>query len=79
VLENRLLRSIYDLMRMGSGRRENKIAYWGGSYFSPNIKMIKSRRTNWACHAAHSGDTKNAHQIFIGKYEGTIYLDDQGQ
>jgi hypothetical protein len=27
VLENRLLRSIYDLMRMGSGRRENKIAY----------------------------------------------------
>jgi hypothetical protein len=42
------------------------------------LKMIKSRRTSWARHVAHPGDTKNAHKIIIGKYEGSIYPNDPG-
>jgi hypothetical protein len=37
-------------------------------YVSPNIiKVIKSRRTKWAEHAARMGDMRNAYNILVGE------------
>jgi hypothetical protein len=81
VLENRLLRRIYELMReeVKEGEKKLHVEEVHNLYFSPNIKMIKSRRTNWEWHVAHFGDMKNAHKILTEIHEGTIYLGDHGQ
>ena len=38
-------------------------------YFSPNIRVIKSRRVRWAGHVALMGDGRGAYGILVGKYE----------
>jgi hypothetical protein len=40
-------------------------------YSSPDInRVIKSRRTRWAGHAARTGERRNAYRILVGKPEG---------
>jgi hypothetical protein len=40
--------------------------------YSPNIiRLIKSRRTRWAGHAARKGECRGVHRVLVGKPEGT--------
>jgi hypothetical protein len=40
-------------------------------YTSPNIvRVIKSRRMNWAMHVAHMGEGRGVYRVSVGKPEG---------
>jgi hypothetical protein len=43
-------------------------------YFSPNIKMIKSRRMKWEGHVACMREVRNAYRILVGKPKGKRLL-----
>jgi hypothetical protein len=46
-------------------------------YSSPNIvRMIKSRRTRWAGHAARMGEGRGVYRIFVGRPEGRDHWED---
>ena len=40
-------------------------------YFLPNIvRVVKSRRMNWAGHVARMGEGRGVHRVLVGKPEG---------
>jgi len=39
-------------------------------YASPNIRVIKSRRTRWRGHVAFMGEMRNAYKVSVGKPGG---------
>jgi hypothetical protein len=45
-------------------------------YFSPNIRVMKSRRMRWVGHVAHKGNGKGAYRVLVGKPEGDNNLKD---
>ena len=48
-------------------------------YCSPNIvRVIKSRRIQWAGHVACMGERRGVYRVLVGKPEGKIYLVDPG-
>jgi hypothetical protein len=54
-------------------RLHNKELY--AMYSSPNIiRVIKSRRLNWAEHVARMGERRGAYRALVGKPEGRIRL-----
>jgi hypothetical protein len=38
-------------------------------YFSPNIRVIKSRRVRWMGHVADIGEGRGAYGVLVGKFE----------
>ena len=73
MFENRVLRRIF-------GPRRDKVAgEWrklhdeeiNDLYCSPNIvRVIKSRRIQWARHVAGMGDRRGIFRVLVGKPEG---------
>jgi hypothetical protein len=63
--KNRVLKSV-----LGTGKKLKEAAEnWMSS---PNvIRVSKSKRMRWTDHGRYVGDTKNAHRISVGKYEGS--------
>ena len=48
-------------------------------YVSPNFeRVIKSRRTRWAGHVAHTGERRGLYRVLVGKPEGKNHLEDPG-
>jgi hypothetical protein len=47
-------------------------------YFSPNIRVIISRRMRWAGHVAHIGERSGTYRVLVGKPEGGDHLEDPG-
>ena len=48
-------------------------------YFSPNIvRVIKSRRMEWAGHVACMGESRGVYRVLMGKPEGKNHLEDPG-
>jgi hypothetical protein len=66
VFGNRVLRKICRPKRgevTGKWRRvQNKELY--NLYFSPNIRVIKSRRMRWAGHVARMGGRRGAYRVW---------------
>jgi hypothetical protein len=73
VSENRVLRGTFGPTRedgAGGWRRLHNEELHNLST-SPNIiRVMKSRTTKLTGHAAHNGDTRNAHKILVEKTEG---------
>jgi hypothetical protein len=69
VFDNRVLRRII------GPKRDEVTGDWiklHNLYSSPNIiRIIKSRRMEWAGHVARMGETRNAYTILMGKPEET--------
>jgi hypothetical protein len=73
VFENRVLKRIFGPMRgeATEGWRKLHNEELHNLYSSPNrIRMIKSRRMEWAGHVARMGEKRNAYRILVGKPEG---------
>jgi hypothetical protein len=72
VSENRVLRKIFGPKRdeVTGGWRKLHNEGLHDLYSSPNIRMIKSRRTIWAGHLLRPGEMRNAYKILVGKPEG---------
>jgi hypothetical protein len=73
MLENRVLRRIFGLMRdevTGEWRKlHNEELH--DLYSSPSIfRIIMSRRMRWAGHVAQMGEKRNAYRLLVGKPEG---------
>jgi hypothetical protein len=77
VFENRVLRRIFGPKR-GEVTEGGKKLYneeLHNFYYSPNIiRMLKSRRMNWAGDVARMGEKRNAYRILMGKPEEKIPL-----
>jgi hypothetical protein len=62
MFENRVLRGIF-------GPKRDEVIH--NLYSSPSIiRMIKSRRMQWAGHVARMGEKRNAYRILVGEPEG---------
>jgi hypothetical protein len=70
--ENGVLRRIFgpkrDEVTRGLRKLHNEELH--NLYYSPTIRMIKSRRMRWAGHVARMGAKKNVYSILVGKPEG---------
>jgi hypothetical protein len=72
VFENRVLRRIFGPKRdevTGEWRRLHNEEL-NDLHFSPNIRVIKSRRMRWAGHVARMGQRRGAYRILVGSPEG---------
>jgi hypothetical protein len=47
-------------------------------YFSPNIRMNKSRRMRWAGHVEHMGEMRNAYKFWMESLEGKVNFEGLG-
>jgi hypothetical protein len=75
-----LLRFIFEnrVLRIFEPKRDEETGGWRklhnkelhNLYFSPMIRMVKSRRMRWAGHVARIGEKRNAYRILVGKPEG---------
>jgi len=68
----RVLRNIFGPGRMevtGDWRKLYKVELQD-LYSSPNIMIIKLKRTRWAEHVAHMGENRNVDRVLVRKSEG---------
>jgi hypothetical protein len=72
VFENRVLRGISGPKREeDESRRKLRNDELDSLYSSPDIvRVIKSRRTKWAGHAARMGEGKGVYRVLVGRPEG---------
>jgi hypothetical protein len=73
VFENRVLRRIFGPKKdeVTGERRTLHNKEFRDLYSSPSIiRIIKSRRTRWACHVARMGEKRNAYRLLVGKLDG---------
>jgi hypothetical protein len=72
VFENRVLRRIFGSKRDQLTGKCIKLhnEELNNLYFSPNIRVIKSRRLRWARHVAGMVEGRGAYRILVGKPEG---------
>jgi hypothetical protein len=78
VFENRVLRRIFGPKTAEVTREWIKLhnEEFRDLYSSPSIiRIIKSRRMNWAGHVARMGEKRNAYRLLVGKPEGKEDLD----
>ena len=73
VFESRVLRIIFgpktDEVTWDWIKLHNK--EFNGLYSSPNIiRVVKSRRMNWAGHLARMGERRGVYRVLLGKYKG---------
>jgi hypothetical protein len=73
VFENRVLRRIFGRKRdevTGKWRKLHNEEL-NGLYSLPNIvRLIKSRRMEWAGHVARMGEGRGVYRVLVGKPEG---------
>ena len=73
LFENRVLRRIFGPKRdeVTGEWRKLRNEELNDLYSSPNIvRVIKSRRMNWARHVAHMGDGRGVYRVSVRKPEG---------
>jgi hypothetical protein len=63
----------YEVEATGEGRKLNNVEL-DELYSSPNIvRVIKSRRMNWAAHVVRMGERRGVYRVLVGKHEGKDY------
>ena len=74
VFENRVLRSMFGLMRDEVTGEWRKLLVHSEDrndlYSSPNIRVMKSRRMRWAVHAARMVERRGVYRDLVGKPKG---------
>ena len=74
VFENRVLRSMFGLMRDEVTGEWRKLLVHSEDrndlYSSPNIRVMKSRRMRWAVHAARMVERRGIYRDLVGKPKG---------
>jgi hypothetical protein len=73
VFENRVLRRIFGPKRdgvSGGWRKLHNEEHHNLHSSQSIIRIIKSRRMNWAGHVARMGEKRNVYRLLVGKPEG---------
>jgi len=71
LFENRVLRKLFDPKtdEVTGERRRLHNEELCDLYFSPNIRVIKSRRMRWAGHMARMEDRRDAYRVLVRRPE----------
>jgi hypothetical protein len=78
VTGNRTLRRMLNGLKGKKVTRNSHSEELHNSNFSSDIAMIISRRMRWVEYVARIAQKKDACNIFVGKPEGKLFLEDLG-